>query len=244
MSLTFGAAVSDRVNGTNFGTDPTVFTFYWWHFLTTLTNDKKIFSKSGAALFSVQIPAAGDASRLRYIVDYSTTDGAIISAAGAFVTGSWQFCALTANHTTSAPRAYIGSETVAPAEVTYGTQQTPVGTRATDGGAAYIIGNSASALAAFQGSIDLVSFINGTALTLAEITEHWTQPHNHPNTKLMMRLGYNGTGTQYDWSGLGNNGTVTGATVGSSVGRNVPPFGAYVPPRVRVSQALNRSYNY
>ena len=61
-------------------------------------------------------------------------------------------------------------------------------------------------------------------LSLAEITQHWMRSQNHANSKVLMHVGYNGTGTQADWSGHGNSGTVTGATVSAHVPLG-PQFG-------------------
>ena len=49
--------------------------------------------------------------------------------------------------------------------------------------------------------------------------------HPTTNTLLLSHYGYNGTGTQPDWSGNGHNGTVTGATVADHV--PMPPAFPY-----------------
>ena len=58
MSLNFTGATTDRFNGTNFGTDPTVFTAMFWHFIRASTNDRKLFSKNGANLFRSRLRRA------------------------------------------------------------------------------------------------------------------------------------------------------------------------------------------
>ena len=64
--------------------------------------------------------------------------------------------------------------------------------------------------------------VHNTDLALAEIQRQQFRPHPLASTLVFCMLGYAGTGTQPDWSGNGNNGTVTGATVADHV-----PLGAF-----------------
>jgi len=62
------------------------------------------------------------------------------------------------------------------------------------------------------------------ALSLGEIRSLQFHPRVLSGCVLYSHYGFNGTGTQPDWSGKGNSGTVTGATVSNHVPLG-SPFG-------------------
>ena len=65
-------------------------------------------------------------------------------------------------------------------------------------------------------------------LTLNQIIAQQYRPHVRSDSQVFMHLGFNGTGTQPDLTGKGNNGTVTGAVVADHVPLG-PPFGFDIP---------------
>ena len=58
--------------------------------------------------------------------------------------------------------------------------------------------------------------IFNTILTLGEIQAQQRRPQNRSDCVLFVEYGYNAAGTQPDWSGNGNAGTVTGMTAGGN----------------------------
>lgn len=216
MSLTLGAAASDKVNYGNAGGDGgsiTIFTLYMWIYPTTITVGRRMFSKvaSGGAGQCSFFNTSGGTNRIRTFVDYVTTDASAISASNSISTNSWQFFATTFDGT-NAPKIYSGNLSTAAAELSYFSQAAPSGSRVSDSNGNAYVGGDDTATDAFQGRIAIVNWIVGTALTLPQIKSHQFFPRKHVNSKLLTFLGDNGTGTQPDFSGNGNSGTVTGSS--------------------------------
>jgi hypothetical protein len=88
-----------------------------------------------------------------------------------------------------------------------------------------MIGGRPSLTVSMIGRIGMVHVVN-TRLTLGQMKAQQFAPHVIPGSVLYTRLGWNGTGTQADWSGGQNNCTVTGATVGNDV--PIMPFSAFL----------------
>ena len=69
----------------------------------------------------------------------------------------------------------------------------------------------------FNGRQDSVTSLHNRRLSLGELKTQQFAPHPVSETVLFVPLGFNGTGTQADWSGNGNNCKVTGATQSADV---------------------------
>ena len=77
-----------------------------------------------------------------------------------------------------------------------------------------------------NGRLGNVTFVDSVALTLNQFTKAWRGIRPVQTLKGWWELGFNGTGTQPDWSGNAYNGTVTGATAAAHVPLD-HPFGSW-----------------
>lgn len=138
--------------------------------------------------------------------DWSTTSTEV-------TLGEWTFVAITYNSdaTGNNPTFYVNDKVL-----TVGSGLTedsaPTGTRTTDGGSDFVIGNAIGGNRSFEGDICEVRMFD-RALSASEIAEHRRGVYTD-DTDL---VGYwkmdEGTGTTAtDTSGGGNNGTISGAT--------------------------------
>lgn len=142
----------------------------------------------------------------------------------ALANGVWSFVALTWDGS-AAPKLYAGSLTVPVAEVGYSTSTAGSGAIQDDAPNDVRIGKAAGFGSADSRSIAQVSQWN-RILNLGEMTEQQFRRRNKSGCVLF--ADYWGTGTQPDWSGNGNNATVTGAAVAAHAPLG-PPFGADEP---------------
>lgn len=106
----------------------------------------------------------------------------------------------------------------------YTQQQVGSGAMGDDSASDASIGDIAGGNLSFDGKIATFQLISGRAVSIAEAISLQWHPRVVANTVAFYHLGYNGVGTQPDWSGNGNAGTVTGATVADHVPLG-PPFG-------------------
>jgi hypothetical protein len=148
-------------------------------------------------------------------VDLSTTDAAAESTANAYNANEWTFIGMTYNDTAKVIKLYSGTLTSPVAEVSYSSTVTGSGTTGSNASnnqfvAAYGSGTSGNPNAAISWAA-----IWNRVLTLDEIKQHQFRPfcNRADGCVLFTEYGWAGTGTQADFSGNGNNGTVTGATV-------------------------------
>lgn len=97
------------------------------------------------------------------------------------------------------------------------------------------LGNRTGVFKTAELNLSLYQMIN-SRLSLAELRAiQYTMFPSRSDQNIFIHLGWNGTGTQVDWSGNRNNGTVTGATVA-----NHAPLG-YVPhSAAKILQAEGR----
>jgi hypothetical protein len=226
-SLLFTDGGSEKVDHGNTGTDPTISTFYAWVYPTSCTAQRSIIRKIDPSLLGNYALATAVTCGIRFTVDYATTDADARGQNNDFTINNWWFVAVTFDGVT-APKLYIGNLTTPVHEIaSYSISTAPSGARVTDGGARTIIGNldnGGVVNAGFQGRIAVANFIQGSVLSLGQLKQHQFNPHAEAGSRIFTWYGFNGTGTQPDWSGNKNNGTVTGAKIAP----NVPiaaPFG-------------------
>lgn len=144
------------------------------------------------------------------------------SSAGNIVTANqWYYIVFTMS-SGLVPRLYIGTATTTVKEVSYATQTTGTGTPTDEAAGSFVLGNSQNLTRAANIDYAYVQYIN-RELTLGELRSLQFRPRRINGTVLLSYPGFNRTGTQTDYSGNGNSGTVTGATTSA---RHVPimPF--------------------
>src|SRR3990167_1013193 len=221
MALTFGANTSDRVlvtAGTSID-NQTAFSILSWIYPTTLTRNRRAWSRAAPSAgweVTEKQGAIPNADAFEFIVARATTSAEAEGAAGTLTVNAWQ-CFLLTYDETNCCQIYRGTLTAMLAEISYGTLTTGSGATA-EQTADLAIGNinGVSPTTAFQGRMAHFQLI-ARRLTLAEGQALQFRPRVVADTKVFLSLGYAGTDTQPDWSGTGNSGTVTGATVGAHV---------------------------
>ena len=224
-SLVFGAATSDRVNyGSGASMDDlTSHTVTMWVYLDSYVDGKTMFGKRANSpvssfknRFGLETNATDTNGGLRVAFSQSTSGLTYRTGNAGITAGKWWFLAYTYD-SGATPRVHIyrGDLSTIVTETTYATAADGSGTYSTDASQSVIVGNTLNVAGAFAdsfpGKISNVAYYN-KVLSLAEIRMQQFRPHVTPNTVLFSYLGFTGTGTQPDWSGHQNAGTVTGAT--------------------------------
>lgn len=220
MSLTFGANATDVVDcGSGSSIDDLMpWTWLSWVYMTTFTSIRYIMGKEDTtAPFGgrrVQLNNSHQTGGLRVTQTRSTTGADYRTSSLPLSTNTWQLVAVTCDIGAAAGEVfnvYVGSLTSPAAECSYGTTTDGSGTQVSESAGILRIGNNNGGTAVFQGRIGPSAQFN-RALTLAEIQSWQFDPRMMPGCVGLWNLGDNGTGTQADFSGNGNSGTVTGAT--------------------------------
>jgi hypothetical protein len=143
------------------------------------------------------------------------------------VLNAWQYICATIDQAGGAGQVvnvYKGTRDAAATECTYATAQDGSGAFSSNSGVTAFAGDNGGGEAAGCRIANLRVWPN-VILTADQIVSHqWRMLPVVAGCKLWTEYGYNGTSTQPDWSGNGNAGTVTGATVGDHVPLG-PPFG-------------------
>ena len=134
------------------------------------------------------------------------------SVTGVLVVNVENFLAVTYD-SGATPRFHIyrGDRTTAPAEVSYGFTQNGSGALVDDSASNLLVGNDGTR--SFQGNMSKFMFCNST-FALGQIRQQWMRFVPVAGCQIYSEYGFNGTGTQPDWSGNLNTGAVTAATVG------------------------------
>ena len=164
------------------------------------------------------------AGRLRLTVNNSGLLLDYVSVDSVLSVNAWQFIGYVCDIASAQDgKIYHGDLSTLVTEVSYAVETDAGGTfNATSGD--MIFGRDSNASLPFLGDIAIVMVWPGTALTLGQIQAQQFRPHITPGCEIFSHYGYNGVGAQPDWSGNGNSGTVTGATVSDHVPLG-PPFG-------------------
>lgn len=225
MALTF-AADGDRVVTSGAGiASPSAGTFCQWFYPTDNAARQTLFRLNGAGEFDVVFRAdqandplqCGRQRSSTYATAYANT-----ANFAAFGYSKWLFlvfCWDTAG-ASAAQRLLIGDVTTQPAEPSaYSSQAEGSGT--TDNSVGHCeMGNTATAtwVREFHGRIQTAAIWN-RILSSAEILSQWRQMKPLSGCLGFWVLGRNGVNSQFDYSGNGNAGTVTSATVGDDPSR-------------------------
>lgn len=242
MSLSFAQATTNKVTVTNpltFGSG-TAFTYIQWVKQRAVPANSQGTSKGGCDLFVFSSNWFTEVPRA------TTTSYTLYTDASVFPTlNEWVFLASRYNETdgvdwyrgtlTSAPVLLSGTKTLGAGATSANTSDLWIGNR-----------NATSSLSAAH-DIGQCELINAS-LSLDEIVQQWSRWTNLSSTVMNLRLGENGTGTQPDYSGNGNAGTITGATLSDNPpisrpwGRQIV-FGATAIPAVTFLPAWARANN-
>ncbi len=142
---------------------------------------------------------------------YSTTNMVITSTGDVISAGNWYITFFVDGGVGVAPRIYHTQLGNTLTEPSYAQQDTPVGALTTDASATALVGIR-DATRRFVGDIAVVA-VWEEAFSLDQCIQQYWRAFPTVNSRVLTHLGFNGTGTQPDWTGSGNSGTVTGATV-------------------------------
>lgn len=226
MALIFGAASGDVVDH---GSDASLddldpCSFLIWCRPTSFVDLSKMFGKNNTRrLFDLTSTGGNVAlhiTRDTSNCDYRTNDTPLTVDAWNFVAGIYDSGAGAGEIV----NIYVGDLTTEAVESTYGVANDGSGTNTTDAADSLGIGNRLpTANLPWNGQIAIVAYCN-VALSLAQCRDWQWRPRKIASAVLYSHYGFNGTGTQPDWSGNGNSGTVTSATVADHVPLG-PAFG-------------------
>lgn len=185
------------------------------HFINAVTNDRTLVTKvnsSGVAGWSlVTRAAAGSAPRVN--VSRATTAQSINGATGTYVTGFWYFTVGIWDITGGLPRIYAGEWESNLLDVS-SSPTAGSGAQTDDSANSIFLGNYTGASNSPDGTFAALA-LWPRILSLDEAT--WAKENilrsvglEASSPKLWTRYGDNGTGSQYDLSGNGLNGTLSG----------------------------------
>lgn len=225
MALTFGAATSDRVSASlaAAATDLQALTMWAIVYPTTIaanrhlidTNATDTGTATGFRSFSVR-----STGQLNYEGDMDLVDVAARSsndASNTLAVNKWWFVAATIS-SAFVPKLYLADLSILNpvAECTYATQTTGLTATVTDSGGFIKVGNRINNTGAFQGRIAVAGYENAE-LSLGQLKQLAYWPRRLASNVYYAHCGYNGTTNVPDWSGNGQTGTITGATVSAHV---------------------------
>jgi hypothetical protein len=220
MALEFTGGSSDIVTVSSASDidDKTTFTWAMWLYLNTAQNDGVYVRKR--ATFLVAEFGVDDSAHFNMIRD--TTNAEAISGTGFWETGKWLFVAVTYD-STDGPRLWKGDLDTLVTEIgSYDTRDAGSGTFQTDNTFDLGIGNRVGSSLSIDGRIASFLWTNYRAneADLRKIQFQFQKTYS--NDVIHFELGYEGTGTQPDYTGNGNSGAVTGTTVAAHV--PISPF--------------------
>lgn len=223
MSLDFSGTTHKIDFGTGSSLDNLTpfFAFAWVYLDSNAAPDGgRVYQKgltSNAQFFSPANPLSVEMTTARGTANCSVV--ALTSNFAAFGTGKWLFVAVINDTTTSGNnKIYVGDLVTLAAEPSaYITQTAGSGTQGNNNGAPAIVGNRANDNRAIDGKIAYVGIWGGVVPSDNQIHQLQFRPMPTSGCKLFAIPGYNGTGTQPDFSGNGHAGTVTSAAVADHV---------------------------
>lgn len=210
MSLQTVDASSDRiaVAAASSINDQTAFSTLQWVYLTAFTSGRRMWSK-GEGTKNLAMEFNNTPNGLFFDVARATTGALASTNNNQYSNNAWT-CICSTYDESDGPRVFIGSLTTALAEASYVTRDVGAGATNTDSANDLLIFNRGNLNGAPAGRVGEFMYWN-RRLTLGELRTHQWRPH--ASSGLVVWHNYNeGTGTQRDYSGAKNTGTVTGAT--------------------------------
>lgn len=223
MALQTTDASSDRIAVAAAASidDQTAFSTLQWVYLTAFTSGRRMWSK-GEGAKNLAMGFTQTPNSLFFNVVRATTEALADLVSNSYASDAWQ-CICSTYDESDGPRIFIGSRTAALAEASYVTRDIGSGATNTDSANALLVLNRGNLNGAPAGRVGEFLFWN-RLLTLGELRTHQFRPH--ASSGLVVWHKYNeGTGTQRDYSGNKNTGTVTGATALTTHVPLVPSFG-------------------
>lgn len=195
-------------------TDVSPGTVLVWIYPTSVTTiGRSLFKSAGSGFFAISVRASNDGD-FQLALLRATSNLIVNSAASTLTANTWQMIGATwdATLTDADQELWLGTQTSAMAEVTYGsTQSVGSGTINTTAGGDLRIGNNNATSNPFPGSIAFVGMWN-RRLSQGEMEAQRLRPHVTSGCVLFTWLGLAGTGNQLDLSGNDNHATVSGAS--------------------------------
>jgi len=227
MALDFSGAGSDRVDcGSDASLDDfSAHSVVAWIYIPTLGFGLVAAKDTAAGGFEKEwtIRATGQINAFMQMTTTSMAARSDNSAGNIITANNWWFVGYTAS-SGFVPKLYLGNLTTTVSEVTYITQTTGVGTPVSDAAASFVIGNNIDVAGKLPGIVACLTYVD-RELSVGELRIlQYRFTKLYSGQQGIWQLGFDGTGTQADLSGNGNNGTVTGATVADHA-PIPPPFG-------------------
>jgi hypothetical protein len=235
MALTVTGGSSNRINHGSASMFDNLATWTWllWIKTGTLTTFKPIFDKKTTTGYRLFSPGTGGGARLAASSD--NAGGQVFYRTTTALSDNTFHCvAVTFDNAGSAGEKfniYTGTLTAALAEASYDTTTDFTGAVSDNAAGDVLIGNNTGLADGYPAAFSYAIHWN-RVLPLAELQSQQFHPRVSSGCLLFTAYGYNGTGTQPDWSGNGNAGTVTGATLSDHVplrGLRRRRSGLYVP---------------
>lgn len=216
MSLTFTNATTDKVTiaaATSINALQQVTTLTWMYPTGFATNQFIIGKRTDVnAGWGARID---DTSGNIFVNKPTGSAGSnAVSTGGPLTVNAWNFVVTTGSNdiSTNNCRIFVGNLNALVAEVSYASRVDRAAASAfDDSGWPLMLGNRNNSTQSFAGRLGIQAMFN-RILTLEEMQSWQFNPRMLPGCVGLWLLGDNGTGTQPDYSGNGNSGTVTGAT--------------------------------
>lgn len=190
-----------------------------WFYPTTLTNGLVIIGKTRpSAGAGWRVTLSGTGGNIQFYWDRATTDLQFITNTTPLATvNKWYYIAVTADTSvTPAVKFYVGDSATRATLQTTGTQTNGSGAIGADSAYNFIVGNNDNSPrnGAVPGALSVFGFWINTVRTQGEMQSWQYKPrYTDATMKIFTWPGYYGTGTHIDWTGNGNNCTVTGMTL-------------------------------
>ena len=224
MSLDLAGTTPKVVVGTTPFDNMEIGTMLTWVRPTTATANQIMIDKRDPPTEGYRLFIMWDDGRFGFQLDRNPSDLFAFSSASTYTANVWQYLVSTfdmagANGDQKCFRGLL--DTVVSEVSGYDSQLVGSGAAFTNTGLNQTLGNRDAADLPVQGLMAWAA-IYDRQLSLAEIRQQqyniWT-PIDPDNCLGFWNLGFNGTGTQPDWSGNRNNGTVSG---GAAEDNHVP----------------------
>ena len=171
----------------------------------------------------------GDVDDFEVVVRFTSTNAQAVTTGVNKPINTWFFVAFTFGSAQAANRCRVYTAPIGSiaTEASYSSQTGGINDQQDDSANPLILGNADAFGDVMLGRMGFFHVIS-SELTLNQIIAQQYRPHVRSDSQVFMHLGFNGTGTQPDLTGKGNNGTVTGAVVADHVPLG-PPFGFDIP---------------
>jgi hypothetical protein len=228
MSINFDATAGENVNhGSGASLDNLdTFSYLIWLRPKAVDQNAGLITKGttgGANRRTLELRDTIVNTAIFFAVDRVTAPALAESTAAAYSANAWLFIAVAYN-TSVAPQIYTGTLTTSAAEVSYNSQDAGSGATGDNNANNQFVGAfGAGTTGNPNADIAWVGIWN-RKLSSGEIAAQQFRPRVTSGSVLFTHYGYNGLSTQPDWSGNGNNGTVTGTPPGAADHVPLGPF--------------------